>query len=104
MSADNWAICPRCKLGGEVEHQGNIDRAAEAYGKVDPDEYEALREIARRPLDLEPFRTFREDYEFYGADEGTVVATYEGECSVCSLHVKFRHERQFFDRETGSVL
>lgn len=60
MSADNWAYCPRC----QKEEDRNLR-----------DEYE-------RP-------EFREDYEIYGAESGTVCISYSGRCNSCGLSVSW---------------
>lgn len=97
MSADNWANCPRCFARAKLESEARFQQAVDAYGKVPPDEYEALREAAQVSVDPDSFNTFREDYEFYGAFEGTVIASYGGGCDVCGLSVSFRHEQKFYD-------
>lgn len=90
MSASNWAICPRC-LKRERERIAELqERASKGYGALPLAEFDVLRAEAAKPLDEEKFRTFREDYEFYGADEGT--ATYGGSCSVCKVELAFKHE------------
>jgi hypothetical protein len=42
-------------------------------------------------------RTFREDYEFYGAETGEVTARYRGRCTVCGLSGQIDHSTSFFD-------
>jgi hypothetical protein len=92
MSADNWAKCPRCKarLGAEIARRGSEVEAS--YGQVPAAEYgqavSDLAEMATTPLEA----TFREDYEIYGADEGTVVVSYSGFCEVCRLTLTFKSE------------
>lgn len=72
MSADNWAICPRCESNAELQ---------------------ALAPV----VDSEQFRTFREDYEFYGADVGEVHAVYSGRCTVCGISAKIDHSYIFWN-------
>lgn len=96
MSADNWAICPRCRDTAEAERQERLRVAADAYGKVSAAEYEALRSAALISEDPESFQTFRENYEFYGAGEGTIIASYKGHCQRCHLAVQFKHEVPFY--------
>lgn len=74
MSADNWAVCPRC-----IGEARSID-----FGPIVPE------------VDEELYRTFREDYEFYGADEGVVTASYSGHCRKCGLETDFEHAHRFF--------
>lgn len=101
MSADNWAICPRCLDRAKAASAARFQTAVDAYGKVPPDEYERLRSEAQTPIDEDSFQTFREDYEFYGASEGTVVASYSGHCGTCNLGVDFKHEHKFYESDTG---
>jgi hypothetical protein len=104
MSADNYASCPRCvRRAGETFHASRV-RVSELYGKVPISEFMELMRKAdsagvvfrddytTKAEQIE--RTFREDYEFYGAEDGAVVASYRGECSVCGLKLSFedRHE------------
>ena len=96
MSADNWTTCPACA----VRHRENVERlrnkAHTAYGAVPLEEYLALDKAAKA-ADV-PFeeRTFREDYEFFGANEGTVTASYSGHCGVCRLSCSFEHNVTFY--------
>jgi len=36
--------------------------------------------------------TFREDYEIYGAEDGTVMVSYHGQCGECKTKLEFKHE------------
>ncbi len=102
MSADNWATCPRCLDTERAKVTAARAALDEQYGKVTRLEYKSL-EAARVTAEeaLEKFqdykaRTFREDYEFYGADEGTVQARYSGGCNKCGLSVEFEHSKGFY--------
>jgi len=71
VSADNWAMCPRCLT------------KASPSGSTTPEDY----------------RTFREDYEIGVNDDascpdfGKVTVIYHGECQTCRLqvHIKELH-------------
>jgi hypothetical protein len=41
-----------------------------------------------------PGETFREDYEIYGAETGTVKVYYGGSCENCGLTLNFEHEHE----------
>lgn len=90
MSADNWTTCPRCTARRELL----AARVRVSYGAVPLDEFikswESLKEDgdsdAERPM------TFREGYEIYGAETGTVTVDYRGECQKCGLLLIFKHE------------
>jgi len=47
---------------------------------------EAVRATAHRA-------TFREDYQIYGAETGTVTVEYLGECHSCGLTLEFKDQR-----------
>lgn len=100
MSASNWEICPKCFWRAQNDQQSRIEGAKAAYGVVAPEEYLRLMSEASAPLNAEEFRTFREDYEFYGAHRGEIVASYSGHCEKCGCGVDFEECRRFFDPAT----
>ena len=88
MSADNWAVCPRCVKQARAAEAKALAKVMASYGKVPVEEFDRAR--ADVPTsDPEKFRTFREDYEIYGADDGDVVVDYGGSCTECGLHLTF---------------
>ena len=94
MSADNWAICPRCKARAAAEKEARIEQARLAYGKVSQEEYAEL--VERSLEEIEVPTSFREDYEFWGANEGVLHISYSGHCQDCGLALDFQDEKQFF--------
>lgn len=44
----------------------------------------------------EEHRTFREDYEIYGAATGSVRVVYGGHCASCDLRTSFDFVRVFY--------
>jgi hypothetical protein len=100
MSADSWAMCPRCTNNDEQEIPAMERKLHESYGKVSFEEYEQMQttiDECRYERDNNPRRaTFREDYEFYGAETGTLQISYSGQCTVCGLKLKFQEERDFY--------
>lgn len=97
MSADNWAICPRCLANAKATHLAESERDHAAYGSIPADEWRARLAALEAVDDEEKFRTFREDYEFYGAKDGTITADYSGHCQVCHVGLDFKTEHPFFD-------
>lgn len=88
MSASNWAVCPRCVKRAETARAEQIAATGASYGKVPEQEYaEAVKAI--RDVNPEDYRTFREDWEIYGASEGTVTVSYGGSCDKCGTHLEF---------------
>jgi hypothetical protein len=94
VSADNWARCPRCAREWEAQHAARQAEVAESYGKVSVEEFDQARADLKADRmafnDQEP--TFREDYEFSGAEEGVVTVSYRGQCTKCGLSLKIAED------------
>ena len=99
MSADNWAVCPKCKHEAEKALAVLAKQVSEGYGVLPVDEFDALRSKLAEGIDAEKLRTFREDYEFYGAEDGQVTASYSGRCSECKTGLNFEETRGFYTRD-----
>jgi hypothetical protein len=92
MSADNWARCPRCAARRTVELERERAKVSELYGKVPVEQFDAARRAFDTAIADEQRaigHTFREDYEIFGADTGTVTVRYSGNCRMCSLTLNF---------------
>jgi hypothetical protein len=94
MSASNWAVCPRCAKRLEAMAEALLAEIATKYGQIPIDEFDALQRRLAECQNAKPEATLREDYEFYGAEDGTVVAEYGCTCTKCGLTADFtyRHE------------
>ena len=88
MSADNWAICPRCVATKERDLAAAQAAIDAAYGKVPVAEFDAMRQEldAKRTEEIKP--TFREDYEI-GVYDDEFFVSYKGRCTVCDLEHRF---------------
>ena len=93
MSADNWAICPRCLHFAEAQKTALEKKANAAYGKIGVAQYLALKEKAEKPIDKEILRTFREDFELGMSSDGQFAVSYSGSCQ-CGFKYSFKHEQQ----------
>jgi ribosomal protein S27AE len=94
MSADNWRICPRCKIRAAEKAAKMYADATAAYGKVDPEMYlEKLKEAQVFGVES-PEETLREDYEIYIDEDGEFFVSYRGGCDKCGLVFSFKHEDQ----------
>lgn len=95
MSADNWAICPRCLNRARKAEDDALAiikesrRQAIAEDMPIPESVFTAAEAAVKRVEPEDYRTFREDYEFYGVESGTVSYDYSGYCDVCELSLSF---------------
>lgn len=99
MSADNWTVCPRCRLKPEVNHSAIkvelMQKAKEAYGKLPPEEYEKLKRTAMDYDDNPELPdNFREDYEQGVLEDGTYFVSYHGECHDCGFKFSYKHEEK----------
>jgi len=96
MSADNWTTCPKCEdVRSRIIEKAEA-RAASSYGSVSVEEFDRLRKEAAELRSSPLKQTFREDYEFVGADGGEVLAIYSGGCATCGIKVKFEHGVRFY--------
>lgn len=92
VSADNWTVCPRCQRQRQAYIASKRTAVAELYGKVPVDEFDdARKELAALEAN-EPVRSFREDYDLYGVEEGCLTIVYSGGCTTCNL--KFDHHSE----------
>lgn len=92
MSADNWAVCPKCLKRAEAEKEKRHAKAAKAYGKVPADEWRALVAEAEKPVDVP--ETLREDYQLGVTDGGEFYVIYRCSCQHCGFAHEFKHEQQ----------
>jgi hypothetical protein len=92
MSADNWAVCPRCEAARQAMLAARRVTVDAMYGKASVAEFDAAREELAAMEAKPPGHTFREDYEFYGVEEGTLYISYSGGCKTCGL--TFTHKSE----------
>jgi hypothetical protein len=93
MSADNWAVCPRCMNRAQKALAEATAKVVALYGKIPVEEFDAARAALDEPVEQD-YRTFREDYEITGAAEGTVEVLYKGSCRTCGLNLTFTTARE----------
>lgn len=89
MGADNWAICPNCRVTAIKKQEKLCDKADAAYGKKPVEEFITLRDAANQPLKLE--QTMREDYALGVGMDGEFGVSYRAHCKVCQFAFEFTH-------------
>ena len=90
MSADNWAVCPRCRQRKQAEIDKRKAEIDAMYGKVPVEEFDqARREF--ETADWSAPETFREDWEI-GTIDGEFYVRYKGSCRECNLRYEFKHD------------
>lgn len=90
MGADNWAICPRCRVKAIKQRQKLYAKADKAYGVKTPDEYRALFVEAQQPLELK--QTLREDYGIGVGIDGMFGVDYHARCE-CGFNFEYKNEQ-----------
>lgn len=88
MSANNWAVCPKCQADLEARRRQRWERADAAYGQVSRDEHARLVKLAQAADDIE--ETLREDYSL-GVRGGVFEVSYHCQCQ-CGFTYRFRHK------------
>ena len=92
MSANNWAMCPKCKKNNDENNAIRIKNAEAQYGKISSDEYRATIKEAEKPMKIE--ETLREDFEIWINDKGLFTVSYSGRCQICGFAKKFEHREK----------
>ena len=95
MSASNWANCPRCNRRAQREAERLNKVASESYGLVTAMEWNQMVEDANSASVYTPDANLREDYEIYGAEDGSIIVSYSAQCGDCGLSLSFKHEEVF---------
>jgi len=90
MSADNWAICPKCEKLEKESINLKRKKADDSYGKVSKEEYEMLNFEASQTPQLH--QTLRENYEIGINENGEFMIVYRCSCKTCGFSKNFRHE------------
>ena len=93
MSADNWAICPKCEITHLRQQQRAFDRAQDAYGKVTSEEYEKMMNAARLQKESTIKESLREEFEI-GILGMEFEVSYSGHCSKCQFDFNFSHKEK----------
>ena len=90
MSADNWAVCPKCKIRIDKERDELIQKVSSAYGKIPAEEYLILKSQLNDYVEYP--RELREDYE-QGIDEyGEYGVNYRGRCCHQECGFVFKYD------------
>jgi len=94
MSADYWAVCPRCLKRAHAKYQEGIDAVAALLAKLTEQERKIVHPTVKE-ADPEDYRTFREDYEFYvNPATARVEVSFSGHCTECGFGIDFSDERE----------
>jgi len=87
MSADNWALCPKCKKNDITKLIARQRKVADSYGRIPADLYEADVIGLKNWPKLE--HTLREDYEQGIDEDGEYTCSFRAACNVCHFSFTF---------------
>lgn len=90
MSADNWARCPRCATRRETTLVEDSKALEADYGVIPAVEWMERKAALDNAISTPQEITLREDYEFYGAEDGAVQVSYSCGCDECGLRFSFQ--------------
>lgn len=84
MSADNWAICPRCE-----ERKKKLEEEVKSlYGQISAEDY--LKKVEELKVQNKDLYTLREDYEI-GIYKGQFRVDYGASCKVCGFNYSYKY-------------
>lgn len=94
MSADRWSECPRCKYLYDESVKEKINEIKSLYGKIPEEEYLQKYRDAKISLLKEFDTSMRQDYEFYGAENGVLNIRFSASCNECGFSWSYKHEEK----------
>lgn len=97
MSADNWAVCPKCKQERIERDKKLRKQLASAYGKVSASEYLELEKEFRERVVEDNERDLREDYDigiFSVDNKDYFEVGYSASCEICGFYFEYGHKEE----------
>lgn len=95
MSADNWAICPKCKQKRLDDIERKQEQVQKSYGKVSAIEYSRMLTEVNRLSDATKLpHNLREDYELGIDEDGTFSVSYEAGCRICGFRHFYKYQEK----------
>lgn len=92
MSADNWAMCPKCKKDTKATKEKALVDAGRLYGKVSSDEFMSQVKNAESLPEEPKGETLREDYKIRINRDGEFYINYSCGCYACGFKHDFKKE------------
>jgi len=92
MSANNWAICPKCKIKHEEDATKRLADAQEKYGKIPAEEFIIILAEAKKVSILK--ESLREDYEIGVDKQGEFYVNYGCCCQTCRFIYEYRFNKK----------
>ncbi len=92
MSADRWALCPKCMEQARAAEAALMQKIQQGYGEISEAEYHVLLEELQE-MDQLPDRNLREDWEL-GIRDGVFKVSYYAQCMECAFVKEFTHREE----------
>lgn len=89
MSADNWTVCPKCKIMFENKQDKLRQQTKDGYGKVSAEEYLSMLTEATKEVVID--NTLREDFWIGTKSDGTFKISYGCSCQRCGFSFKYAY-------------
>lgn len=95
MSANNWALCPKCESIRKINQPERKLELNRKYGKISSEEYLRLIEDGKMEEEGELEETLREDYEL-GISKRWFHVGYYACCKVCGFTYEFKVDKPVY--------
>lgn len=92
MSADNWAVCPKCKQAAKEEYNALTEQVEKSYGSVSYEEDMKLFKKAQETPIMKS--SLREKYELGIKENGQFYIGYDASCQDCGFEFAFQYTEQ----------
>lgn len=97
MSADNWAVCPKCLKKANDDLEKAREKLNKAYGIVPSIEYLKMFQETERSIESVSSYAMkaelREEYEI-GIDENNFYVSYSASCQECGFKYSYQTEEK----------
>lgn len=95
MSADNWAICPKCNPPKRLADERS--KLESLYGKISLEDFQtrqAALQLKGSALQCEGDSSLREDFHIGTSEQGVFEISYGCSCSRCGFEFSFKHKEK----------
>lgn len=99
MSADSWAICPKCLAKHHAVAAGLAEKARAAYGNVPLLDFMRMSEDAASVKTTGLTDSTLAEYKYVGPDDDKFVVHYQAVCQTCGYRLEYNLELPLSDVE-----
>ena len=96
MSADNWAVCPKCKQERMLKIEKLHKKIKDSYGEISEIDYLDLLKEVKEVVKESDDHTLREDYDIGTFDGDHFEVNYGALCEVCNFKFSYQYSMEDF--------